>query len=437
MSDRKPNILFLFPDQQRADWLGFNRELDIATPVLENLARRGVRFTNAVTPSPLCAPARACLASGLSYDRCGVPDNSVDYPLDQPTYYQALRDKGYRVAGVGKFDLHKDTTDPANLDWYLDGSRLLADWGFTDGIDNEGKMDGSSSYRTTGGPKGPYLKFLADRGFADAYVEEHARQREVLGAYTTALPDDAYCDNWLTENGKKILEGFPAGNPWHLVVNFTGPHNPMDVTEGMRETVAERQYPEPIGNTKHDKIDLLRNRQNYAAMIENIDRLCGELIEIVENRGELDNTIIIYSADHGEMLGDFDRFGKNTWRYGSAHVPLIIAGPGIGKGVVTDALTDLTDITATILDYTESTPLPNMTGCSLRDLLEGRSDSHREVVRSGLGEWEMIYDGRYKRVDGDGESPLLFDRADDPHEQRNIASDHPDIAARLRSLGGQ
>ena len=431
MADRKPNILFLFPDQQRADWLGFNRELDIATPTLENLAGRGVRFTNALTPSPLCAPARACLASGLAYEKCRVPHNNIDYPLDQPTYYQSLRDNGYRVAGVGKFDLHKDTSDPANLNWYLDGSRLLKEWGFTDGIDNEGKMDGSSSYRSAGGPKGPYLKFLADRGLADVYVAEHARQKEYLGAYTTALPDDAYCDNWLTENGKTILEGFPQGQPWHLVVNFTGPHNPMDVTRRMRESVVERTYPMPVANTKHDAEDLHRNRQNYAAMIENIDRLCGELIEIVEQRGELDNTLVIYSADHGEMLGDFDRFGKNTWRHGSAHVPLIIAGPGVAEGVVTDALADLTDVTATILDYSGCAPLAGMSGCSLKGLLEGQTYTHRDVVRSALGEWKTVYDGRFKRVDGDGESPLLFDRQDDPQEERNIAASHPDILARL------
>ncbi len=433
MSDRKPNFLFLFPDQQRPDWLGFNTELDIHTPTLEKIAARGVRFTNAVTPSPLCAPARACLASGLAYERCGVPDNDCNYPLDLPTYYMSLRDAGYRVAGVGKFDLHKDTSDPANLDWGLDGSRLLAEWGFTEGVDNEGKTDASDAYRAAGRPKGPYFRFLAERGLADLLVEEHAKQREYLGAYTTALPDDAYCDNWLTENGKKILTGFPEGQPWHLVVNFTGPHGPMDVTERMRKSVENRVFPEPVANTKHTKEDLLRNRQNYVAMIENIDRLIGELMEIVEERGELENTVIIYSSDHGEMLGDFNRFGKKTWRYGSAHVPLIIAAPGVRAGTVTDALTDLTDITATILEYAGCAPLPEMSGRSLKGLMEGRTGGRREVVRSALDGWRMVYDGRYKLVVGDGEASALFDRSVDPHEEHDIGRDNPSVVRRLSS----
>ena len=156
------NILFFFPDQQRPDWLGFNSDLPLRTPNLDRLAAEGMRFNHAYSTSPLCAPSRASVASGRHYDHCGVRNNGQDYPLDQPTYYQALRDAGYRVAGVGKFDLHKNTSDPANLDWHLDGSRLIEEWGFTEGIDNEGKMDGSMSYSAAGGPKGPYLKFLHD-----------------------------------------------------------------------------------------------------------------------------------------------------------------------------------------------------------------------------------------------------------------------------------
>ena len=170
---KPPNILFFLPDQHRPDWLGCHGTLPLRTPHVDALARRGVRFARAYCPSPLCAPSRAALASGRRYGRCGVRDNGQNYPLDLPTHYQSLRDAGYRVAGVGKFDLHKDTTDPQNLDWGLDGSRLLAEWGFTDGIDNEGKLDGSNSYRHWGAPRGPYLQYLAGRGLADVYVREH------------------------------------------------------------------------------------------------------------------------------------------------------------------------------------------------------------------------------------------------------------------------
>lgn len=120
---RRPNILFLFPDQHRFDYLGVNPDVPVRTPNIDALARRGIRFDKVVCSSPLGAPSRACLASGRRYHRCGVAGNECDYPLEHPTYYQHLRDAGYHVCGVGKFDLHKST-----LDWELDGTRLISDW---------------------------------------------------------------------------------------------------------------------------------------------------------------------------------------------------------------------------------------------------------------------------------------------------------------------
>ena len=226
---RRPNLLLLIPDQHRPDWVG-GGGLPLRTPVLQALAARGVSFERAYCTSPLCAPSRASLASGRHYAQCGVPDNTRNYPLEQPTFYQALRAAGYRVAGTGKFDLHKEVGDPAGAWWELDGSRLLAEWGFTDGIDSEGKLDGSSSYRGAGGPRGPYMKLLHDRGLADRYVREHATRLDHLDAYTTALPDDAYGDNWVAGNTLQVLDRLPREQPWFLQVNFLGPHNPFDVT---------------------------------------------------------------------------------------------------------------------------------------------------------------------------------------------------------------
>ena len=163
----RPNLLFFLPDQHRPDYLGVNPSLPVRTPHLDQLAQGGTLFSRAFTPSPLCAPARACLASGRGYHRCGVPGNGQDYPLDQPTYYAALREAGYHVAGVGKFDLHKKT-----LDWGLNGSRLLPEWGFSDGIDNEGKRDAVRSGAVT--PKGPYMAYLHARGLAGAHVDDFA-----------------------------------------------------------------------------------------------------------------------------------------------------------------------------------------------------------------------------------------------------------------------
>ncbi len=432
---RQPNILFFLPDQHRPDWLGCNPALPLRTPNLDRLCAEGVRFVNAFSPSPLCAPARACLASGLDYERCRVPSNRENYPLDVPTYYQRLRDAGYRVAGVGKFDLHKDLAKPAaELDWGLDGSRLLAEWGFTEGIDNEGKMDGSGSYRSAGRPKGPYLNYLHQEGLADIYEREHREMGTCRGAYITTLPDDAYCDNWLSENGLKFLREFPADQPWHLVVNFTGPHNPMDVTARMAEAWDGVEFPMPLDNGDEDYSaeDHQRNRRHYAAEIENIDRQVGRFIDAVRERGELDNTLIIYSSDHGEMLGDHGRWGKCTWYQPSVGIPLIVAGPGVRQGVVSDALVCLHDLAATFLDYAGAPALPKMDARSLCGVLSGTTETHRDVVYSALGDWKMRFDGRYKQVVTNG-STALYDLAEDPWELHDIAASRPEILREVQA----
>lgn len=429
---KRPNILFLFPDQWRPDWLGVMDGLPLRTPNLDKLAAEGVRFTNAICNSPLCAPSRAAVASGKYYDRCGVINNEQPYPLDQPTFYQSLRDTGYHVLGCGKFDL-----DKPNKVWNKDGSRLVKEWGFTAGIDNEGKMDGSGSYlRHEKDAQGPYLQFLHDRGKAEAYCHEHKgpdRQKKWKDAYTTCLDEEEYCDNWLSENGLELIRNLPAGEPWFIQVNFTGPHNPMDVTARMRERWDGVSFPPPHANEQADYSDEdhQRNRQNYAAMLENIDRQVGRFLDLAKERGELENTLVVFSSDHGEMLGDHGKWGKSTWRHPALGVPLIIAGPGVRQNAVAETPLAIHDLAATFIDYAGSSPLPDADAKSLRPVLDGASEAHRDVAVGGLNDWRAAYDGRYKLVTGLDDSPLLFDLQADPWEDRTIAADHPDIVARL------
>jgi len=426
-----PNILFFLPDQHRPDWLGCNAALPLRTPNLDRLGRRGVRFINAFTPSPLCSPARACLATGRGYGRCGVIDNCQNTPTSLPTYYRHLRDAGYEVAGVGKFDLHKP-----DLDWGLDGAKMLAEYGFTAGIDNEGKGDALTAYINNGlEPVGPYMQFLRERGLDRVHYrmyEPHRGERRWLEfPAVTDLPDDAYCDNWVAANGKRFLRGFAPDRPWHLVVNFVGPHGPFDVTAGMRARWADVDLPAPHDNDEANAEIVRARRQNYAAMVENIDRHVGEMIDIVADRGELDNTLIVYSSDHGEMLGDHGRWGKSIWYTPSAGIPLVVAGPGVAAGATSEALVALHDLSATFLDFAAAPPLPDADALSLRGVLEGTRTTHRRVVTSGLRTGRMAFDGRYKLVRTDGAPPVLFDLARDPNEDVDVAADHPEL---VRSL---
>lgn len=423
---RRPNFLFLFPDQQRHDWAtGLVR-----TPHLDALAKRGVRFTQAVVSSPLCAPSRACLAAGKEYQRCGVANNRFDYPLTQTTYYRLLRDAGYHVMGCGKLDLHKATED-----WGLDGKRLTEEWGFSDAMDNAGKFDALRSGRVT--PKDPYMAYLHQQNLAATHVADFDARRGPQAYVNTAptpLPEDAYCDNWIGENGLKLLRRAPVGQPWHLVVNFTGPHDPMDVTRRMEQTTRGRRYPAPHRNTQHPPAKHQEIRQNYAAMIENLDRWTGRFLDEVKRRGELDNTLIVYSSDHGEMLGDHNLWGKSLPHEASIRVPLIMAGPRV-KRAESRAMVYVHDLAATFLDYAGVKVPPEMDSRSLRPLLEGKTRTHRDYQRTGLNKWRTVFDGRWKLVEGYGENgPRLYDLAADPTEDNNLAARETATLERLRHL---
>lgn len=425
--DPRPNFLFLFPDQWRFDWTGFTKGLDVRTPALAELAERGVHFTNTVCPSPLCAPSRACLALGLEYDRSPVPSNKVDLPIEVPNLYRSLRDSGYHVMGCGKFDLHKATED-----WGLDGKRLLPEWGFSGGIDNAGKFDAIRSGAAT--PKDPFMAMLHKRGLAEMHVKDYRARKSYAATHPTPLPDNAYCDNWIGQNGLDLLERAPREKPWYVAVNFAGPHDPMDITSSMEKGIRDRQFPSPYANSEFDAETHQRIRQNYTAMCENIDRWTARYVDYLRERGELDQTLIVFSSDHGEMLGDHGRWGKSAPWQPSVGVPLVAAGPNVSKGRVIDHPMTILDLTATWLDYAGAKPLPDMQSRTLRNVLEGRASSVRDAVVSGLHGWRVAFDGRYKLVRGAGPAVQLYDLKDDPNESADLADKLPQHVHRLSAF---
>ena len=444
MDDRPPNLLFILPDQQRWDWGPWNDCLDIRTPNLARLADRGVRFANAITSSPLCAPARACLASGRNYWRCGVGDNFDDTPLDGPFFYRNLRDAGYEVCAVGKVDLHKGTAD-----WKTDGSSWLERWGFTRGIDSEGKHVGVITGAEE--PAGPYMAMLHRAGWAETHAKDLRSRHFFLDTRPTPLPEDLYSDNWIAGNCLSVLDQVEVGTPWFMQINYTGPHQPNDVTRDMWDSVQGRSLPGPVESTEFEPADHQRIRQNYTAMVENIDRHTGRILDAIEARGELENTIVVYSSDHGEMLGDHDSWQKSNYHDGALRIPLVFAGPGIAGGRVSDALAQFNDLGPTFLDLAGAAPLAGADGKSLRPILEGRARGLRDHSFSGLIQrpprratdldpripviwFDVICDGRYKLVDDHiSGSQLLFDGVNDPHELENILGKEPSVADRLLS----
>lgn len=451
----RPNILFVLTDQHRPDWVGDNPDVPVRTPTLDALADDGVRFTNAVCPSPVCAPSRASLASGMEYDRCGVP-HGRDFPAERPTYYGRLRDDAdYNVLGCGKLDLHKSSPT-----WDVDGTRHLDRLGFSGGVDCAGKGDAVGSGADE--PADPYMAYLHDRDLAEAHVED-IRRRTRDGYYAathpTSLPEDAYCDNWIARRALDELNALPEDEPWHLFVSFAGPHAPMDVTERMHGLYRDPDVTFPLPERPGDGVPDETHqeiRRNYAAMIENVDSWTGAFLSALEDRGELDDTIVVFAGDHGDMLGDYGAWMKRSPRQASVGVPLVVAGPGVERRGAVETPVSLVDLHATFLEYAGIDPPAHLDSRSLVPYLAGETDDHRDAVYAGLDPWRMIFDGRYKLVVGcdfergpdaqvksfhgtgdvaddpvDAHPTVLFDLERD--EVTNRADDDPGLVADLRA----
>ena len=460
--DDPPNILFVFPDQHRHDWVGFDGDVPVRTPTLDGLAADGVAFRNAVCPSPLCGPSRASLAAGREYDRCGVRSHAADYPLAAPTLYGRLRDAGYHVLGTGKFDLQKHSGDQG-----IDGKRDLAANGFTDGINNAGKWDAYNK-GADGTPGDPYTKYLAEEDLLETHIEDFRRRRnegrdyragiDVDATFPTPLPDRAYCDNYIGRNSVDLLRAAPTDHPWFVQVNFAGPHNPWDVTEDMHGWYRDPdvEFPAPIAPGDDLSVDEHQAvRRNYAAMVENIDRWVGELLSVVAERGEREETLVVYASDHGEMLGDHGYWYKRRPYHASAGVPMVISGPDVVQRDVVDVPATVLDLHATFLDYAGGCPRdldPLLDSESMRPFLTGAQPG-RDVVFSGFGPWRFAFDGRYKLVRGFDPAgdlgtfdawdeaavrtalaqtePLLFDHEHDRAETTDRSDAHPAVVDRL------
>jgi len=418
-----------------------NPEMPDITPNLAALAKQGVYFSSAFSPAPVCAPSRACLASGRAYEGCGVASNGQTYPLTKTTFYTLLRNAGYAVLGCGKFDL-----DKPGKNWGYDGKHqrpgkpsLLEAWGFTDGIDNAGKMDGVNAYKSRKAPE-PYFAMLESRNLVDAHIRNFKTlDHDYPGP--SLMPNDAYCDNWIANNGLNLIRSVPRGKPWFIQINFNGPHPPMDVTKSMYEKLKDTPFPPARAGKGDDKPG---KRRNYGAMIDNIDRWLGVFQNELKRRGELENTLIVYCSDHGEMLGDRGMGGKSKPYHPSACVPLVMAGPGIRKDVVCDTPTETLDVTATFLDFAGLSIPKKMDSRSLRPYLTGNGPLPRSCATSSLGDWSLVFDGRYKLIanrpkekDSPGDDSIkltLYDLKTDLAEMRDIADRHPDIVSRLKPL---
>lgn len=467
----RPNILFVFPDQWRGDWIGaVSPELPLQTPHIDALVARGTAFSRAWTPSPLCVPARSCLATGKSYGRAPASDNRQSNPPEADNFYRRLSQAGYAVASFGKTDLFKP-----DRSWGKDGRHRvggvdrLARFGITHGCDMAGKHDSADAAAL--GCADPYTDHLEKAGLINIYVRDLASRpgaalttmaSQEAGLVTVTppcyanttpspLPPEHYADNFVGQVSVDFLRQASVTEPWFLMVNFPGPHEPVDVTSEMAMSWAGVDFPLPYGRANEDAALQREIRRRYAAMLGNIDQWLGRMVAELTRRDLLENTIIVFASDHGEMLGDRNLWEKQVPYEPSLNVPMVWAGPGVRSRGLVDCAASLIDIPVTLLAMANATCLDTSDGHDLSGYLGGGATLPDKVVYSGLGEWRAVTDGRWKLVlgyrtdqtqrtlqTGVFQQPdrstqgLLFDLRSDPRETSNLWHSH--IVERERLL---
>jgi len=439
----QPNILFIMADQYRFDYLGCAGADFVRTPNMDALAARGVRFTRCFTNCPVCAPARIGLAAGLQPCRLGSLDNASYLPARVRTYYQRLRDHNYLVGGVGKFDLAKP--DPWNG---RDGDRPCSfTFGFTHPFEIEGKMHAGQFPQ----PQGPYGLWLQSRGLYEKFRRDYIRRRDEGGwikgvSHDSVLPEEAYVETYTGRQAAEWLENADETFPWHLLVSFVGPHDPFDPPSKYAEKYRNATMPlavphDPRGRPKEyitragyyglDAEEVAVTRRQYCAIIECIDEQIGRILEVVERRGWGANTYVIFTSDHGEMLGDHGLYTKSVPYEPSLHVPLLVAGPGIEAGRVCDAIVELIDLNPTVCELAGLAAQENIDARSFAAVLRGETVSHREEAVAAIRNWRCIRTERHKLVENYNDVTELYDMIDDPRETRNVAEEQPDVVEKL------
>ena len=497
----KPNILVFVTDQQRADWLSCMGNSQLHTPNIDAIAARGTVFKRAYCNNPVCMPSRATLWTGLTPRGHGVRCNGIDLADDIPTLPQILRGNGYKTISVGKIHLKcwqvgEDKLpgvrpDPAR---FPEGEQIWREHRATRLPDGYMGLERTHFIGFHGADVyGEYLDELAARHPAAcaAFTGRHSLKpslRPMDNVYSSILPE-LYYNNWIADKSIEELDACGDGRPFFMWCSFPDPHFPFCPPQPYASMFDPRDMPPPIdGNADHAAQNELCRPEYYRAngrtpfdggptsltpeqlaetkalawgMVKSIDDSVGRVMAHLEKRGRLEDTIVVFLSDHGELMGDHGLYCKGPYHYeGLIRVPLIIAAPGMPRAQESDALVSLLDFMPTMLslagiEYPQGDvpdwrgpfagqdiyqDVPRLPGCDLTPVLTGEKravqdsvlveddeDIRQVMVRTLVTErYKLnVYAGK-----GYGE---LFDLARDPMETENLW-DAPAAAAKKAEL---
>lgn len=420
---RPPNILFIMVDEMRWDAMGCEKNPVVATPNLDRLAARGVRFARAYTVSPVCSPARASAFTGRYAHVHGVVSNGIPANNGEIFLPSILKHYGYHTAISGK--LHYT---PRRFDYGFDQF-----WSFTD----EGPTPelGYMAYlrRKHGSP----AKFLRVAGTCPWPDDPLGRD---VGLFK--YPAEDFETEWITRRSLDYLRARKnSSQPWFLFTSYLKPHSPSVEPEPWFSKYDPQRMPIPKlpSNAKEMRAQQ-RERQRrhwvddermarvmtakYYGAVAHIDNQVGQLLAELERLGMAGDTLVLFTADHGNMLGDRGRWFKGLQYEGSSHVPLLWHAPGEKGGRVVNQAVENTDLAPSILEAA-GLPVPQgMQGRAFNRLARGADAGWKDRCFSQL-RGGMLLEGDWKLIDNslDGAGPFeLYDLRNDPKEEHNLAA---------------
>ena len=449
------NILLIMADQLRADALGCNGNPVIDTPNLDRLARSGVNCTACYTPAPICVPARAALATGCYPHRCtGTKNNEGAIRPGFPLLPAELAAAGYRTYATGKLHYlpyappgEPRVTHGFQVAEVAESGRALGKW------DPEGRLRGLEDY----------LDYLHEVGWG-GYSRANGLGNNDVFASASQMPPEHYVDSWVATRAIHHLDRHVQehrGQPFFLFASFPKPHSAFDPPRPFDARYDPRQMPDPTGS-----VELLAERgltalasrpeeyewnklspearrtikAHYYGLVTFQDLQVGRLLDFLEQRGLREDTLVVFTADHGEMLGDFGHYFKETFYEGSARVPLIASQPGtLPEGRQEEGLIGLHDLMPTLL-AAAGEPVPaGIDGLDLSAMLRGGGPVREALVaqcHDAPRQQYMVRDRRWKYIyHQDGAVEELFDLDADPHELCDLSESASEPAAsRRRSL---
>lgn len=447
---KQPNIILLMADQMRADMLGASGNPVSLTPNLDRLASQGARYRNAFSSTPTCTPARSAILTGLSpwyHGMLGYGRIATRYPYEMP---RALSESGYHTVSIGKDHFGWNKTANSGTPHGYNHTHLY------DGLPEE--MDDYDQWVKANYPNiNPMATGLQYNDYRGAVY---------------ALDEYLHPTAWVGRSAVDFLNSYNKSNPFFLKASFHRPHSPYDPPKRWMDKFDPLKMPDAYtGNwdskyavryTKTPspgiwegdlgKEQVQKSRQAYYGSTGFVDEWIGNILDTLDKLKIRDDTFIIFTADHGDMMGDHYLWRKGYPYLGSASVPMIVSWPPsmdssaggtitASRGSVMDQVTELRDIFPTVLDAAGVPVKGTLNGTSLLKTLRSKTgfswrerlDLEHDIVYDKTIHWNALTDGHWKYIfqayDG---SELLFNLDKDPHELKDVSSSEMETLKKWR-----